>query len=176
MGLAPPEPWENRWGKPHPTDYYSRESNLVQAMARIDRSKRALGGAIKRSKPSAAAAIIVSRGSYDPYYRPALPEGQFDTIVCISVVSALSRTNRARVLGRVQELLTEDGKAYVAVPRDLPKTGKLGINHSLQNYVVLTLPSIYADDSLEIYEMVKHAEFRDKTKDHVSPRDRRRDS
>jgi hypothetical protein len=168
-------------------------------MARIDRSKRALGGAIKRPKPSAAATIIVSRGlargrvldygcgfgfdadhygwdSYDPYYRPVLPEGPFDTIVCLSVVNALSRNNRARVLGRVQELLTEDGKAYVAVPRDLPKTGKLGINHSLQNYVLLTLPSIYADDSLEIYEMVKHAEFRDRTKDHVSPRDRRRDS
>jgi hypothetical protein len=114
--------------------------------------------------------------SYDPYYKPALPEGQFDTIVCISVISALTRNNRAKVLDSVQELLTENGKAYLAVPRDIPETGKLGINHSLQNYVVLTLPTICADDSLDIYEMVKRAEFKDKTKDYVSPRDKRRDA
>lgn len=168
-------------------------------MARIDRSKRALGGAIKRSKPSRAATVIVNRGladgrvldygcgfgfdadhfgweSYDPYYQPSLPEGQFDTIVCISVVNALTRNNREKVLDRVQELLAEDGAAYIAVSRDIPKSGKQGINHSLQNYVVLTLPSIYSDDSLEIYKMVKHAEFKDKTIDYVSRRDKRKDS
>ena len=168
-------------------------------MARIDRSKRALGGAIKRDKPSRAAAKIVNarlaKGrvldygcgfgfdadhhgweSYDPYYKPAPPQGLFDTIVCTLVINALSRNNRSKVIAQVGQLLTENGKAYFAVARDLPRNGKLGINHSLQNYVVLTLPSVFVDDALEIYQMVKDAAFKDKTKDYRSPRDKRSDS
>jgi hypothetical protein len=89
-------------------------------MTRIDRSKRALGTALNRDKPSQAAEVLVARGlvkgrvldygcgfgfdanqfgweSYDPYYQPREPEGQFDTIVCTLVLNALSRNNRARV-------------------------------------------------------------------------------
>ena len=58
--------------------------------------------------------------------------------------------------------------------RDLPVTGKLGMHHSLQNYVVLTLPSVYADSRLEIYELSKTAVFEDSTRDHLSRRDQRR--
>ena len=94
---------------------------MNEKMARIDRSKRALGGAIKRSNHSRAAIIIESNGlakgrvldygcgfgfdadhygwkSYDPYYRPTLPEGQFDTIVCIAVINTLSRNNRKKTI------------------------------------------------------------------------------
>lgn len=168
-------------------------------MARIDRGKRALGGAIKRTKPSRAATILVGQGraagrvldygcgfgfdaqtygweGYDPFYRPAEPEPPYDTIVCISVLNALSRNNRAKVIARIRELLAAGGRAYLAVPRDLPVKGKLGMHHSLQNYVVLTLPSVYRDEHLEIYEMSKAAEFEDKTKDYVSRRDRGKDS
>lgn len=165
-------------------------------MARIDKGKRALGGAIKRTKPSRAAAILVERGlvhgrtldygcgygldaatfgweAYDPYYRPAEPTGPYGTIVCTLVLNALSRANRARVLARIQVLLDDDGHAYLGVARDLPRTGKLGMHHSLQNYVVLTLPSIYADERLEIYLLTKTATFEDKTRDYMSRRDRR---
>lgn len=167
-------------------------------MARIDRSKRALGGAIKRTKPSRAAEALVKLGlakgrvldfgcghgfdadhfgwaSYDPYYRPKLPEGQFETVVCISVLNALSRNNRAKILTQIDALLAAGGRAYLAVPRDIPRTGKLGIHHSLINYVVLTLPAVFTYDALEIYEMVKGARFEDRTKDYVSRRDRLRD-
>ena len=165
-------------------------------MARIDRGKRALGGAIKRSTPSRAATILVERGlvigraldygcgygldaatfgwdAYDPYYCPAEPAGRYDTIVCTLVLNALSRNNRAKVLARIQALLAEDGRAYLGVARDLPYTGKLGMHHSLQNYVVLTLPSVYADAQLEIYLLRKTATFTDKTRDYMSRRDRR---
>lgn len=167
-------------------------------MSRIDRSKRALGGAVKRTKPSRAATIIIEQklavgrvldygcgygldadthgwDAYDPYYRPAEPVPPYDTIVCISVLNALSRNNRSKVIGRIRELLTDTGRAYLAVARDLPRTGKLGVNHSLQNYVILTLPSIYLDQHLEIYQMSKTTEFHDKTQDFVSRRDQRRD-
>ena len=166
-------------------------------MARIDKAKRALGGVIKRKRPSKAALKIVElelpRGKvldfgcgygfdashfgwdgYDPYYGPELPDGKFDTVVCISVVNALSRNSRAKVLDEIKTKLKDDGKAYIAVPRDIPVTGKLGMHHSLQNYVVLTLPSIYLDDKLEIYELGPDSEFIDKTKDFMSLRDKRR--
>ena len=111
--------------------------------------------------------------AYDPYYRPAEPAGRYDTIVCTLVLNALSRNNRAKVLARIQALLAEDGQAYLGVARDLPSTGKLGMHHSLQNYVVLTLPSVYVDAQLEIYRLSKIAPFADKTRDYMSRRDRR---
>ena len=167
-------------------------------MARIDRSKRALGGAIKRTKPSRAATILMERklisgrvldfgcghgvdaatygwDAFDPYYRPVPPTPPYDTVVCISVLNALSRNNRAKVVTQIRELLTDDGRAYLAVPRDLPIKGKLGMNHSFQNYVVLTLPSIYRDEHLEIYELRRSLTFEDKTTDFASRRDRRKD-
>lgn len=166
-------------------------------MARIDKVKRALGGAIKRKSPSKAALKIVDLGlpqgkildfgcgfgfdashfgweSYDPYYGPELPEGKFDTVICISVVNALSRNNRAKVFSEIKAKLKEDGKAYIAVPRDIPVTGKLGMHHSLQNYVVLSLPSVYLDKKFEIYEMGLNSEIEDKSKDFMSLRDKRR--
>lgn len=113
--------------------------------------------------------------AYDPYYRPVKPAGPYDTIVCTYVLNALSRNNRTRVLMRIRELLAGEGTAYLAVPRDLPRAGKLGVHHSLQNFVVLTLPVVHTDDKLEIYVMSKDGPFEDKTKDYASPRDRRRD-
>lgn len=168
-------------------------------MPRIDRSKRALGTAVRRDKPSRAAELITGMGlvrgrvldygcgfgydadhygwdSYDPYYRPAQPAGPYDTIVCTLVLNALSRNNRAKALQRIGELLRDGGHAYLAVSRNIPLTGKMGVNHSLQNYVVLTLPSVYADDRLEIYDLVKNSEFEDRTKDYASRRDARKDS
>ena len=166
-------------------------------MAKIDRLKRALGGAIERTRPSKAAQKIVELGlasgrvldfgcgfgydaqhygweAYDPFYGPALPEGTFDTIVCISVVNALSRKNRTQAIEEIRGLLSEAGSAYIAVPRNLPVTGKLGMHHSLQNYVVLMLPSVYADAKLEIYHLTAADTYKDRTQEFMSLRDRRR--
>jgi len=167
-------------------------------LARIDRQKRALGHAIKRTKPSRAATYLVSNGlvrgrvidygcgygfdadhygwdSYDPYYRPTPPEGEYDTVVCTNVLSALTRANRRDVLTAVDGLLSARGTAYLAVPRNLPESGRMGVGHTLQNYVVLTLPLVHEDRRFAVYALQKGARFRDKTKDHVSRRDARRD-
>jgi hypothetical protein len=166
-------------------------------MARVDRSKRALGGAIKRAWPSYAATVLVEQGlihgrtldyrcgygldaatfdweAYGPYYRPIEPADPYDTIVFILVLNALSRANRARVIERIRALLATDGRAYLAVARDLPVTGKLGMHHSLQNYVVLTLPLVIEDGRIAIYALDVQAVFEDKTRDYLSRRDRRR--
>ena len=49
----------------------------------------------------------------------------FDTIVCTLVLDVLSRNNRARVLRHMQMLLAADGRAYLAVARNVPPTGRL---------------------------------------------------
>jgi hypothetical protein len=167
-------------------------------MPRIDRLKRSLNTAVRRDKPSKAAEVVAKLGlakgrvldygcgfgfdadyfgweGYDPYHRPSEPAGVYDTILCTLVLNVLSRNNRAKVLSRVQSLLADSGHAYLAVSRNIPVTGKLGVNHTVQNYVVLTLPSIYLDNTLEIYDMEKQSRFEDKTKDHMSLRDKRRD-
>ena len=113
--------------------------------------------------------------AYDPFYGPELPTGLFDTVVCTNVLSALSRKNRADVIERVDAILDTAGVAYFAVPRNLPRTGRLGVGHTLQNYVVLSLPVIYEDRWFAVYRMDKGAGFKDKTRDHVSRRDARRD-
>ena len=106
-------------------------------MARIDRSKRAMGTAVKRDKPSQAAQILVGHGlvrgrvldfgcgfgfdadrfgweSYDPFYRPKEPEGVYDTIICTLVLNALSRNNRCELLGIEQPIVLAP---MVSVPR-----------------------------------------------------------
>ena len=167
-------------------------------MARIDRSKREMGTAVKRDSPSQAAEVLVRLGlvrgrvldfgcghgfdadhfgweSYDPFYQPKEPTGEFDTVVCTLVLNALSRNNRAKAIEKIRGLLAADGVAYLGVARNVPVTGKMGVHHSLQNYVVLTLPSVFADDKLEIYALRKDSAFEDKTKDYASRRDRHRD-
>jgi hypothetical protein len=56
---------------------------------------------------------------------------------------------------------------------DLPVTGKLGIHHSLKNYVVLTLPVVHEDERIAIYRLTRADVFEDRTRDYLSPRDRR---
>lgn len=167
-------------------------------MARIDRSKRAFRTAIKRDKPSRAAHLLVQMDrikgrvldygcgygfdadhfgweGYDPYYRSVAPVGPYDTITSILVLNVLSRNIRTKALDHIRTLLTEDGHAFLAVVRNIPKTGKLGLHHSLINYVQLTLPSVHLDKKLEIYDMSRSSDFKDKTIEFTSRRDKRRD-
>src|SRR5262245_53096860 len=167
-------------------------------VARIDRGKRALGTAVKRDRPSQAAEVLIGRGlvrgrvldfgcgfgfdadhfgwdGYDPFYRPKEPEGEYDTVLCTLLLNALSRNNRAKVLNRIRGLLAANGIVYLGVARNVPVTGKMGVHHSLQNYVVLTLPVVFEDDKLAIYAFRKRDEPDDRTRDYVSQRDRRRD-
>jgi 2-polyprenyl-3-methyl-5-hydroxy-6-metoxy-1,4-benzoquinol methylase len=156
-------------------------------MGNYNKSKLAVGGAVKRDKPSRSAEFVapLAKGkrtldfgcgfgfdadhfgwdSYDIYYRPTKPQGPYDVIICTNVISALTRKNRTKVINEIRDLLVDDGMAYFAVVRNIPVGGKLGVGYRHQNYVVLTLPSVFCDDKMEIYRMTKTAEFDDKTKD-----------
>lgn len=119
--------------------------------------------------------------AYDPYYGPYSIEGQYDFVICTNVLNALSRNNRGKVISKVGSLLRDkqdpshqDSVAYFVVPRNIPKTGKLGIHHSLQNYVVLSLPEFHSEaDAFVIYQYRKGDSYKDKTKEFLTNRDKR---
>ena len=105
--------------------------------------------------------------SYDPHYQQKLPDGEFDTIICNCVINTLTRPSRTKALNSIQSLLSENGKAYISVPRNTPRAGKIAPYKRILNYVSLTLPSVYLDKKCEIYVLDKSSEFKDKTKDVV---------
>jgi hypothetical protein len=103
--------------------------------------------------------------AYDPYYRSVEPTALYGTIIVNHVANILTRDSRAKLLERVTALLAEGGKAYVSVARNIPESGKHGSRHRIHNYVVLTLPSVYADDEEEIYCLAKGATYEDRTRE-----------
>ncbi|MFO0952456.1 MAG: hypothetical protein U0835_15170 [Isosphaeraceae bacterium] len=145
-----------------------------------------LGGAPERKTLSKTARVLLEQGlirgrvldygcglgfdaddrgwdAFDPYYRPTQPSGNYDTVVVNHVANILTRSSRAALLARVDALLTAGGAAFVSVARNIPVSGKAGARRRIQNYVVLTLPSVFADDEEEIYRLDCRAAYEDRT-------------
>ena len=94
-----------------------------------------------------------------------LPDGRFDTIVCNHVANMLTRASRRQLFHSIQARLVPDGKAYLSVSRKIPRSGKIALRKRIQNYVVLTLPSLFRDDELEIYRPEAASDFEDQTEE-----------
>ncbi len=147
-----------------------------------------LGGAIRRSSPSSAAKWLVNQNlingrvldygcgfgfdadhfgwmGYDPYYRQSLPTGRFDTIVCNHVLNMLTRDSRRQAIEAIQGLMSDRGVAFLIVPRNIPVSGKVAMRKRIQNYVVLSLPSMFSDEQFEIYRLDQHSSWIDRTKE-----------
>jgi 2-polyprenyl-3-methyl-5-hydroxy-6-metoxy-1,4-benzoquinol methylase len=147
-----------------------------------------LGGAIRRGTVSKTARFLAERRllrgrvldygcgfgfdadhfgweAFDPHYRQNLPAGRFDTIVCNHVVNMLTRGSRRELFRAIQALLAPHGKAYVSVSRKIPRAGKIALRKRIQNYVVLTLPSVFRDDELEVYRLEAASAFEDLTEE-----------
>lgn len=78
---------------------------------------------------------------YDPHYRPARPVGTFDTVVCNYVLNVIaSESERVAVLRDVQDLLTEDGFAYITVRNDRKALNGYTSRGTWQGLIVLDLP------------------------------------
>jgi len=101
--------------------------------------------------------------AYDPYYRLAKLTGLYDTIIVNHVVNILTRDSRMELMEKINDLLAENGTAYISVARNIPKLGKHGPRRRIQNYVILTLPSIYDDKEEEIYGLTKNTVYHDHT-------------
>lgn len=156
-------------------------------MSRVNKTKVLLGGAMNRKNTSKAASIfenlkilgdnVLDYGcgygfdadhykwdKYDPYYFDNYPNKKYDNIVCINVLNVVSSKIRKEIINNIQNLLNDNGIAYLVAPRNIPVKGKLsGYERRPQNYVILSLPSIYKDKNLEIYKLCKNDNYNDST-------------
>lgn len=92
---------------------------------------------------------------YDPHYAPEIPQGKFDTIICLYVLNVLLPEEQSHVLMAVSELLHPTGSAYFAVRRDIQRNGfRHHVKHDTNVYqchVTLPYQSILKTDHCEIY-------------------------
>jgi hypothetical protein len=103
--------------------------------------------------------------AFDPQYRQKPPKGVFDTVVCNHVANMLTMQSRRELFQSIRGLLAPRGRAYLSVSRKIPKAGKIAMRKRIQNYVVLTLPSLYCDDDLEVYRLERDSAFEDLTQE-----------
>lgn len=154
---------------------------------RVNKTKVLIGGAIKRKNPSKASEILLNLNllekdvldygcgygfdadyfkwdKFDPYYFGKYPDKKYKNIVCINVLNVVSSKIRKEIIQNINELLENDGIAYLVAPRNIPTKGKYsGFERKPQNYVVLSLNSVYKDKNLEIYEFKKNESYIDST-------------
>lgn len=156
-------------------------------MDRVNKTKVLLGGAIKRKNPSYTSDVlkklkilsdnVLDYGcgygfdadynkweKYDPCYFDNFPIKKFTNIVCINVLNVVSSKIREEIITNIKDLLEDNGVAYLCVPRNIPVGGKYSnFERRPQNYVILTLNSIYKDKKIEIYELKKKSSYKDQT-------------
>lgn len=145
-----------------------------------------LGGAIRHSTVSFGAQWLVEHGhvfgrvldfgsgfgsdadhfnweAYDPHYRQRELSTDYDTVVCNHVLNMLTQKSRSEAIRRIQNLLSQCGTAFLIVPRNIPSEGKVALRKRIQNYVILSLPTVYVDGKLEIYQLRKTSRYEDLT-------------
>lgn len=104
--------------------------------------------------------VLQSKGfsivGYDKFHFPEYPKKKFDTILCFYVLNVLMPEEQALVLMEISHLLKPGGMAYFAVRRDIVyegfRTHKIHLKSTFQCNVKLPYPSIFKNDSCEIYE------------------------
>lgn len=122
--------------------------------------------AMKRSGPSCPAHYLAGRGrlrgrkldygcgrgfdasyygmkKYDPHWFPTLPTGLFDTITCTYVLNVVGPREQGRIVKRIRELLTPNGRGYVSVRRDFRKDYRT--KNATQRCVRLRLPVLHEE-------------------------------
>jgi SAM-dependent methyltransferase len=93
---------------------------------------------------------------YDPHWRPSLPVGKFDTIMCNYVLNVIESDKvRRDVLADIAGLLTDDGVAYIAVRNDRAALKGLTKIGTWQGRVILALPIIHKGSDCVIYKLCK---------------------
>lgn len=93
---------------------------------------------------------------FDPHYKPEIPTGKFDTILCTCFLNVLLPEEQFQVLMAVSELLKPGDKAFFAIRRDITKPGfSTHVKHQVEVFqcnVILPYKSILKTDSYEIFE------------------------
>jgi ATP adenylyltransferase len=92
--------------------------------------------------------------SYDPYYQPIFPTGEFNTIYCVYVLNVIENPNdRKSVIESIRRLLKPSGKGYIAVRNDKEALKGQTSKGTWQGHIELDLPIVTANRNFVIYEV-----------------------
>lgn len=94
---------------------------------------------------------------YDKYYYIKRPSGTFDTIICNYVLNVLELEFESEIIKDIKNLLSENGKAFITVRRDIKKEGyrKNGNGITFQRNVLLNAEILKENCSYCIYKINK---------------------
>lgn len=69
-------------------------------------------------------AEFMGYSAFDPHFAPDRPRRQFSTVLCIYVLNVIASAGERRgVLLQIVDYLKPGGRAFVAVRRDIPRSG-----------------------------------------------------
>lgn len=101
---------------------------------------------------------VISRG-FDPHQEgwqdPQWLGYKYDVITCTYVLNVVDKSERKRIIERIQHMLKPKGKAYISVRRDIKKPIKTKIG-THQWPIHLPLKAIRETSSYCIYELNKN--------------------
>lgn len=96
---------------------------------------------------------------YDKNHNPdhqLIQQQSYDIIICNYVFNVIGYKERKVILNNWKEILADDGVAYVAVRRDIPKGSTKTFKDVTQYYVTLPYKTIYVrKNSFIIYMITK---------------------
>lgn len=92
---------------------------------------------------------------YDPNFEGIadMPEGTYNTVLCIYVLNVLPKSDEARIIKQVQSRLRPNGMAYFAVRGDVKKSGKT--SRGYQRPVKLNAETVGKPSGSPIFAMTK---------------------
>jgi len=93
---------------------------------------------------------------YDPHYFPDKPTKRYDSITCTYVLNVLeTHTECLDVVNSIRELLTENGKGYISVRRDIKKEGIT--SRGTYQYMVYLIDTVLVENSnFALYEILPY--------------------
>jgi ATP adenylyltransferase len=99
---------------------------------------------------------------FDPYFFPIELKryfGAYDTVTCQYVLNVLPKKNEKEILTNIQNLLSDNGNAYITVRRDILKEG-LTTKKTFQRNVILDLPILHEEKGrFCIYHLTKNSKL-----------------
>lgn len=92
---------------------------------------------------------------YDPYYRPEYPIKKYKTIMCNFVLNVLPEYQWEKVLTYIENLLDDDGVAYISVRNDKSNLNGFTKIGTYQTFVKLNLPVEKKTSTFVMYKLEK---------------------
>lgn len=109
------------------------------------------GGDVTRLQP-----LVHGIVGYDPHWRPAMPAGQFDTIMCNFVLNVVpNEADREKVISDIRSRLNDGGVAYIAVRNDRKKLKGWTGKGTWQGFIQLPLDIVNRSPEYIIYRLAK---------------------